>query len=454
MTKNPVYDNDYVTLGYLNEQLSSKNKDAKEELEQIPKNYNTYPNPPYYKDSLLLLDKKIYKCIKSRLVGSFNISDWKIVVATNEIESSLKSIFDVNKFQYVDQVDDLIETFYQENDPSIEWNTDILKNVHVSDLWTKDNLTIYQYTKNATNPVTYSWKQIKVPISLFDVVDGYKKIFLTQPSNYSKGDLWLGKITKIAINDNENFTEADWEDRDDFIENSETQQEEYHEIYLVPNITEINRQSLSEIKKAIDFITLTVSQTYTTKTEVNQYIDGVKGDIAKEYTTTEEMNSQIEIISNQINSNVTNIKLINDTLATINSTILQQTDDRFQMLFQQSGIQASLDELQNLVDNQNATLEEIKAYIDYGTITDTESEYYGSPYILLGSNTMQTKLRLLAGRIQFLTDGIETAYISNNQMYINESAVIKRQKYGSENSGIWIFEVPEDGNLDIYWGGE
>ena len=166
------------------------------------------------------------------------------------------------------------------------------------------------------------------------------------------------------------------------------------------------------------------------------------------------MNSQIEIISNQINSNVTNIKLINDTLATINSTILQQTDDRFQMLFQQSGIQASLDELQNLVDNQNATLEEIKAYIDYGTITDTESEYYGSPYILLGSNTMQTKLRLLAGRIQFLTDGIETAYISNNQMYINESAVIKRQKYGSENSGIWIFEVPEDGNLDIYWGGE
>lgn len=300
MATTPKYDNDYVTLGYLNKTLGAESEETENKINKIPKNYNSPPLPPYYENSLLMLDGQIYKCIKSRLVGSFTMSDWKIVVSTDELDEWIKTIYDVNKLEYVDQEDGVIETFYQEEDPSVDWTTDIEKNNHVSDLWTTDTLTCYQYEKKATNPVSYGWKKIGVPSTLFDIFDGYKRIFLEQPINYSKDDLWFGETTKIALESSEEFVESHWENRDDFIESSVIEQEEYHKIYLLPKITEINRQSISEIKKAIDEITLTVSQTYTTKTEVEEYIDDVKTGVAEEYTTKEEFNAQLSLTSTQI----------------------------------------------------------------------------------------------------------------------------------------------------------
>ena len=97
MGTTPKYDNDFVTLGYLNKTLSTESKSNMEKINKMPKNYTSPPVPPYYENSILLLNEKIYKCIKSRLVGSFNISDWTIVVSTDDINESLKSIYDVNK---------------------------------------------------------------------------------------------------------------------------------------------------------------------------------------------------------------------------------------------------------------------------------------------------------------------------------------------------------------------
>ena len=324
MATTPKYDNDYVTLGYLNDTLDTETKETEKKIGEIPKNYNSPPVPPYYVNSLLLLNGQIYKCIKSRLVGSFNMSDWLLVVSTNEIDEALKTIFDVNKLEYVEQKDGIIETFYQNSDPSLEWETDIEKNNHVSDLWTIDTLTCYQYVKNATNPVTYGWKRRTVPSTLFDVFDGYKKIYLQEPTDYSKDDLWFGETTKVALESSEEFNPEHWEERDDFVESSIIQQEEYHVVYLLPKITEINRQSIAEIKKAIDAITLTVSQTYTTKTEVEKYVDGVKTDIAEEYITKEESTAQLEITAKSIKGVVEeNVEKIGENISEQNKKISQ-----------------------------------------------------------------------------------------------------------------------------------
>lgn len=324
MATTPKYDNDYVTLGYLNDTLDTETKETEKKIGEIPKNYNSPPVPPYYVNSLLLLNGQIYKCIKSRLVGSFNMSDWLLVVSTNEIDEALKTIFDVNKLEYVEQKDGIIETFYQNSDPSLEWETDIEKNNHVSDLWTIDTLTCYQYVKNATNPVTYGWKRRTVPSTLFDVFDGYKKIYLQEPTDYSKDDLWFGETTKVALESSEEFNPEHWEERDDFVESSIIQQEEYHVVYLLPKITEINRQSIAEIKKAIDAITLTVSQTYTTKTEVEKYVDGVKTDIAEEYITKEESTAQLEITAKSIKGVVEeNVEKIGEDISEQNKKISQ-----------------------------------------------------------------------------------------------------------------------------------
>lgn len=325
--QNPKYDNDYVTLGYLKSSMETNTTETDKKINEIPKNYNSPPVPPYYQNSLLLLNGQIYKCIKSRLVGSFNMSDWKIVVETNDLDEALKTIYDVNKLEYVDQEDGLIETFYQESDPSLNWETDLAKNLHASDLWTTDMVNCYQYEKKKTNPISFGWKKVSVPISLFDIVDGYRRIFTVKPDNYSKDDLWIDKKTKIAINSSEIYQENDWEERDDFIESSKIEQEEYHKIYLLPKITEINRQTKAEIKKAVDEIILSVSQTYTTKTEIEKYVDDIKTEVSEEYTTKEDFNAQMSITSTQLNQIVektttqgNEIDTLNQEYAKINMT--------------------------------------------------------------------------------------------------------------------------------------
>lgn len=388
--QNPKYDNDYVTLGYLKSSMESNNTETDKKINEIPKNYNSPPVPPYYQNSLLLLNGQIYKCIKSRLVGSFNISDWKIVVETKDLDEALKTIYDVNKLEYVDQEDGLIETFYQESDPSLNWETDLAKNLHTSDLWTVDGDEIYQYTKKATNPVTYGWVKRRVPISLFDIVDGHKTIFLNTPTNYFKGDLWIGKVTKIAIKNSTIFDELDWEDRDEYVEAIETEQQEYHKIYIIPSITEINRQSNSEIKKAIDEITLTVSQSYTTKTEMMKYVDDVKTDVAEEYTTKKEFNAQLSIASNQFN---------------VGLSVLTETID-------------TKDEA------TNNRINEINNYIRYALENNVG-------VVTIGTSGSPIKLKVKNDRISFEQNNREVAYISNNTLYITDATFLNSMRIGN-----------------------
>ena len=158
-------------------------------------------------------------------------------------------------------------------------------------------------------------------------------------------------------------------------------------------------------------------------------------------------------ITSRVSSAETSLNTLNDTITNIRSTILEQTNEAFTMWFEETGLQGDLDDVQELLQSQNITLEEIKAYIRFGTINDTTSPYYGSPYIELGKEDANTKLRILDNRIQFLTGENETAYISNNTLYINESTVLTRQTMGTESTGFWITEVDSEGNQNTRWGG-
>lgn len=387
--RNPKYDNDYVTLSYLKKTINDETEANDNKIKTIPKNYNAPPNPPYYENSLLVLNGQIYKCIKSRLIGSFTMSDWELAVETNDINESLKAIYDVNKLEYVEQKDGLIETFYQADDPSLNWETDLEKELHESDLW-HDLSETYQYVKKATNPITYKWVKRNVPVSLFDIIDGYKQIFLKEPINYKKGDLWFDSVTKIAIENSDVFNEEHWEVRDDYVEAFKTEKEEYHTIYVLPNITEIDRQTLSEIKKAIDEITLTVSQTYTTKTELNTYIDGVKSDISEEYTTKKDFLAQIGITSQQIQASLSKVELSVDTKDAMT----------------------------------NNRINEINSYLRY----ELENNV-GVVTIGMVGNPVEFKVR--NDRVSFEQNGAEVAYLSNNILYITDVRVLNSIRIGN-----------------------
>lgn len=77
--RNPKYDNDYITKGYLDKQLLKEKGNVDKKIEKLPKSYNSPPLTPYYKGSLLNYNGKLYKCIKDKLVGEFSFNDWQII---------------------------------------------------------------------------------------------------------------------------------------------------------------------------------------------------------------------------------------------------------------------------------------------------------------------------------------------------------------------------------------
>ena len=158
------------------------------------------------------------------------------------------------------------------------------------------------------------------------------------------------------------------------------------------------------------------------------------------------VDSMMDTVNNSIQNQ------INDAIQIVQSTLLEQTSEKFTMWFEQTGLQKDIVDLKNAVGENSGNIEDIKAYISYGTVKQGEP-YAGSPYIELGKENSQTKLMILENRIRFLTNGEETAYISNNQLYINENTVLTKQTIGNDNVGKWITDIDSNGNLNTYWGG-
>ena len=133
----------------------------------------------------------------------------KSTLQGNTLEETFK---DIQK-----QFNQKAETWYQAEDPSIAWETDLEKSEHKGDLW-----------YNISNGETFywngsEWKKQDVPDDVFNKIDGKSSIYISKPSSYKKGDLWIleedytiggvkyskGEIL-TATESNTTFDKADW----------------------------------------------------------------------------------------------------------------------------------------------------------------------------------------------------------------------------------------------------
>lgn len=216
----PKYDEDSITYGFLKKVLGEDVKDTSKAFSlNYSKNYGTTPSPPYKKGDTWNNNDNIYICINSRDVGnSIVMSDWQLLFdkETNKIIS--------NNFQFLSAVkiikndDGKIETFYQSDDPSLNWSIEE-KNNHIGD-----------YYQNSTNFKTYIyssdkvWKEVEVSTIIFDNINGHRNIFTKRPVYYNEGDIWkvnnledIDLFSNVSINDfvqarksNLVFNENDW----------------------------------------------------------------------------------------------------------------------------------------------------------------------------------------------------------------------------------------------------
>ena len=111
--------------------------------------------------------------------------------------------------EYLDQLDDRIQSFSQTNDPSSDWTTIELKNKHKGDLWfNPSNGLTKRWTGTAWETITDS--------GLETLAKSKAQIFTTTPTTpYYVGDLWVqgsnGDILNcITTRTSGNYVESDW----------------------------------------------------------------------------------------------------------------------------------------------------------------------------------------------------------------------------------------------------
>lgn len=109
------------------------------------------------------------------------------------------------------QLDGKAETWYQDTDPSINWNTTDKVN-HEGDIWYNTTNGTTQYWNGS------DWEQMDIPKDVFDTIDGKSSIFVDSydeakagtgviNKGYKARDLWI-LPSKATVNDNE-YLEGD-----------------------------------------------------------------------------------------------------------------------------------------------------------------------------------------------------------------------------------------------------
>lgn len=195
----PKYDKDNVTLGYLKKVLGEENFKSNSIANKnvsLIKNYGSTPKVPYNKGDTWTTENKVYKCIESRLIGSFNMNDW-VGIYDKETSTAIANNFQfLSSVELMESTDNKIETFYQSDDPSSNWST-MEKPAHIGDYYQNSNdFKTYIYVNE--NEI-YHFKEKRVTTIIFDCISGHKNIFLSKPTSYNSGDIWRVNNTNDIV---------------------------------------------------------------------------------------------------------------------------------------------------------------------------------------------------------------------------------------------------------------
>lgn len=207
------------------------------------------PSTPYSAGDLWFdsSTSDIMTCVKSRETGDFTSSDWEKrnkYTDDTAVENFIKNTYaeDVEKIK--EQLDQKIETWYQDEDPALSWTTvettawcdvngnkilDVNENeillviesekaMHEGDLW---------HTKTGNKEYIYQsghWVESSIPDEVFDKIDGKASIYVTQPKPpYDVGDTWFtGTDIKVCTTAREsgNFDASDWGKKDNYTDDT------------------------------------------------------------------------------------------------------------------------------------------------------------------------------------------------------------------------------------------
>ncbi len=177
--------------------LASEAKDIADSKRRI---FYTQPVPPYDDGDLWTqgANGDILRCAVPKAADeTYDETDW--ILASKYTDNSALYAFVSGTFadtvsDIEDQLDLKAETWYQAENPAINWITEEQRELHTGDLWYYTGQTTTTYSQHTTYRWDgEEWQVQTIPSSVFDMIDGKSQIFVgaTTPSGAENGDLWF-----------------------------------------------------------------------------------------------------------------------------------------------------------------------------------------------------------------------------------------------------------------------
>ena len=198
------------------------------------------------------------------------------------------------------------------------------------------------------------------------------------------------------------------------------------------NYDEITFEAPSIINASVDYELPETPENIAKKAMIK--VDQSNGIISSFVQSTETKFDNIEEEKNEINEKLNEV---GEAIDTINSTMMTQTAEAFEMLFTQTGIEDTVNTIQDMLNDNTTDINTISQYI-----------HFEGGIITLGASDSQSKLIIQKDRISFMTGDSESAYISQNQLYITDSTILRKLQVGR-----WITQEDDYGNLNTKWAG-
>ena len=234
--------------------------------------------------------------------------------------------------------------------------------------------------------------------------DGYDPLNLT--SSKPKQDEWIDLEKTVTLNTSGKIAIGSY---------CSTEGKGYKSTWLIKNL------KLERGNKATDWTP--APEDYLTSDETTDKITEIR----------QEVNSNIEQTGEAIKSSVYEKVYLKDDVDTLLSSVnteVEQTKTSWQITFNQL-----VKQLNDYSDGSDAAFDEIRKYIRFE-----------DGNILLGNSSSPLILRIRNDRIQFLQNGYEVAYISDQRMYNTTCEIINQLRIADS---AWTVETNSNGDTIV-----
>lgn len=327
---------------------------------------------------------------------------------------------------------------------------------------TEERLTLVGYTPTGGQQITTPWIDDTEKIAAFGIVCGILDFSdVTEQSNlYTKTVEWMKSGNSINLS--HTLTALDLKEIGQDIDslNCCDSYPAENKFIGLDEVVRITKKTIDISSPYKGNITIGEKKTTLSKLQANKadkiavQLQQLTNVVQSLGNASNSVSTRVETLSTNLTQTITDI--VSGALASyVETSELEKITENISTTITQTASDITVDfnnEITKVTNDINGSISseftELKSYIRYYMETNEESAYYGQPIIELGAQNSDIVCKITNDRFSFTQDGIEVAYISENQLFITNASILNEL-----NIGNMAFKRRRNGNLSLVMNG-